>query len=113
MPFEKPLLMTKQGIGLQSPIGPSRLSLLKGNCQILEPKWWQEGSFSTLSSPVFPPVFCRADLAVATALSQELEEAADERDSIIFVAFFSIGGIFFLCAGFSEAGHGCIRCLAI
>lgn len=88
--------MTKQGIGLPSPIGPSRLSLLKGNCQILEPKWWQEGSFSTLSSPVFPPVFCRADLAVATALSQELEEAADERDSIIFVGlfFFSIGGDF-------------------
>lgn len=33
MPLEKALLMTKQGIRLPSPIGPGRLSLLKGNCQ--------------------------------------------------------------------------------
>lgn len=44
----------------------------------------------------FPPVFCRADLAVATVLSQELEEAADERDGIFFVGFcFHWWGFFF------------------
>lgn len=35
--------------------------------------------------------FCRADLAVATALSQELEKTADERDNSFFS---SIGGDF-------------------
>lgn len=38
----------------------------------------------------FSPVFCRADLAVATVLSKEHEETADDRD----ILFSPIGGDF-------------------
>lgn len=81
---------------------------LKGQLPDIEAKMVAGGLifYPFLSS--FPAIFCRADLAVVTALSQELEETADERR----LFFFPLVGIFLLCR-FSEAGHGCIGCLAI
>ena len=69
--------MTEQGTGLPSPIGPSRLSLLKGNCQISEPKWRQEGSFLPFL-PLFFLLFLLC-LALAIMLSLVLVASGNSR----------------------------------
>ncbi len=103
--------MTEQGIGLPSPIGPCRLSLLKGNCQISKPKWRQEGSF--LPFPLF--FFFSSVLLwrLCSPLCLWRVETVDERESIILDFLFS------LCAGsvklalvLSSVGHLGVPCVA-
>lgn len=81
MPFQKLLLMTKQGIG--SPTGPCRLPLLKGNCHTSKPKQREDGSFLAFFS-------C---LALVAVFSLWRVEPADETESI------SCGFVFSFCAG--------------
>lgn len=104
--------MTEQGIGLPSPIGPCRLSLLKGNCQIFKPKWRQEGSFLPFSLFFF---FSSVLLwRLCSPLRLWRVETVDERESII------LGFLFSFCAGsvnlalvLSSVGHLGTPCIAL
>lgn len=86
--------MTGQGIELQFPIGPCRLSLLKGNCQISEPKWRQEGSFLLFS--LFLAQSCSGDYSLPLTCGREGEH----------YPWFSFSSLRRL----SEAGFAFIQC---
>lgn len=97
--------MTEQGIGLLSPIGPRRLSLLKGNCQISKPKWRQEASFLPFSLLFF--LFFSSVLLwrLCSPLCLWRVETVDERQRQHYPRF----SVFFLLR-LREAGFGVIQC---
>lgn len=69
-PLEEALLMTKRGIRLPSPIGPGRLPLLKGSCQISSPTGRRGRSF-------LPPFHsCLSSLLVRRSGSALVERSA-------------------------------------
>lgn len=104
--------MTEQGIGLLSPIGPCRLSLLKGNCQISEPNGGRRAHFYPFPFfffVIFIYLFiCLFSSVLLWRLFSPLclwrVEAVDEGGSII------LGFLFFFLRRLGEAGFGFIQC---
>lgn len=97
MPLEKALLMTKQGIRPPSPIGPGRLSLLKGNCQISSPAGRRERSrlppFHSFCSHSWPggraPPLSRRELERSIPGTDGAASPAPPRPPVPFIRRFA------------------------